>query len=91
MAKRPTPPPPAPPAPEQAAIPFGTVFEAVTDFEHEESGSQYVTGLTYTIRPGNHRLAGLAATWLSEGKIKLLEGKASQAGHGQATGVGTVT
>lgn len=49
-------------------------FRALKTFESEETRSTYVTGLFYTIRPGNDLLAVLAEDWVSEGKIEYVDG-----------------
>lgn len=46
------------------------VFRALQDFYIPELASGYATGLTYTIRPENVRLAELAAGWAAAGLIE---------------------
>ncbi len=63
-------------------------FVALKTFFSSEFKSEYVEGLTYTIRPGNDKLAELATKWAEEGKIAfggiVTEGKVG--GTGDVTG-----
>ena len=44
-------------------------FTPKHDFWSEEMKSQYVAGLTYTIRPGNAKLAEAVGQWIDQGKV----------------------
>ena len=44
-------------------------FVPLVDFFAPETGSQYVAGQTYQVRPGDAVLNGLIPTWEAEGKI----------------------
>lgn len=55
-------------------------FTATQDFFSEETKSQYVEGLSYTVR--DEKLAALAKQWLKEGKITLAEPAAKVEGKG---------
>lgn len=46
-------------------------FTPLKDFTSEELRSVYCAGLSYTIRPGNKKLAELVQVWLKEGKVRL--------------------
>lgn len=46
-------------------------FIATKDFFSTETGSHYVTGLSYTARPRDTKLLSLIPIWASEGKIAL--------------------
>ena len=52
-------------------------FRATEDFWCEELKSQYVKGLTYTVRYPGSRLAKYANRWLEEGKIEEVVGPAA--------------
>ena len=62
-------------------------FRVRADFYSPELKSQYVTGLTYTIRDGNSDLAKLADNWAEEGRIELLDFPVTSemAGRGEAS------
>lgn len=62
-------------------------FSPTQDFACEELRSEYVTGLVYTIKPGNDVLAKHATQWLAEGKVKLVSGPKPVA---QVKGAGVV-
>ena len=44
-------------------------FTPLVTFKSPETESMYVEGLSYTVRPGNKRLARLVERWLKEGKV----------------------
>ncbi len=44
-------------------------FTALQDFYSDETQSQYVSGLSYTVRAADERLHKLIARWIAEGKI----------------------
>lgn len=50
-------------------------FTALKQFEwRDEKGkliAQYVPGLSYTVRPGNDKLAAKIPEWIEEGKVVL--------------------
>lgn len=46
-------------------------FKATQDFFCKELNSHYVAGMSYTVRPGNDKLAALVKIWLGEGKVTL--------------------
>jgi hypothetical protein len=62
MATKPREPEPASP---------GIVFTAQEDFFADETQSQYVKGLSYTIRDGDEKLAKAHTKWLRDGRIVL--------------------
>jgi hypothetical protein len=45
-------------------------FTPVEDFFSEETHSQYVAGLSYTVGPHDSVLREAALRWLAEGKIR---------------------
>ena len=45
-------------------------FTALKDFFSEELKSQYVAGLSYTVRPADAKLAKLVPVWIKEGKVE---------------------
>ena len=45
-------------------------FVVLQSFTSKETRSEYVEGLSYTIRPGNRYLNALAEVWAFEGKIQ---------------------
>lgn len=49
----------------------GTQFTPLTDFFSEQVGSQYIEGLSYSVREGNDVLAGLVPVWVKEGKVRI--------------------
>jgi hypothetical protein len=63
------------------------VFEPVVDFD--AGGSQYLKGLRYTVRQGNHALADTVTQWIREGKVIVVQ---KQSGNQPATlgGIGKV-
>ena len=66
-------------------------FRVLRDFAPDDlGGTQYVAGLTYTIREGNDKLATLADEWATEGLIEFLSDTAGTA-PASAAGTGTVT
>lgn len=75
--------------------PFPFQFEVLKDFLSSETQSSYATGLRYTVRDGNVKLANLAILWAEEGKVKILDsapgGADRQGGPAQAAGRGTVS
>jgi len=44
-------------------------FTALQDFYSDETQSQYVCGLSYTVGPADERLHELVAKWIAEGKV----------------------
>jgi hypothetical protein len=44
-------------------------FTVLQDFYSAETQSQYVSGLSYTVRAADVRLHKLIARWIAEGKI----------------------
>lgn len=48
-------------------------FEALEDFFSEELQSQYVKGLSYSVRTLDAKLIEESAKWLAEGKIKMVQ------------------
>ena len=50
-------------------------FVALKDFYSPEFKSQYVEGLTYTVRPGNDKLAAAFKDWEAVGRVKRVEGQ----------------
>jgi len=44
-------------------------FTALQDFHSDETQSQYVAGLCYTVGQMDERLYKLVARWIAEGKI----------------------
>lgn len=63
-------------------------FTALEDFWSDELQSQYCKGLSYRVRPGDDRLAGLVPKWIAEGKIA--EGVVVTALGGSVEGTGKV-
>lgn len=47
-------------------------FTALTDFYSEETKSQYVKGLGYSVRDPKSALAKLVPQWVAEGKIEIV-------------------
>jgi len=48
-----------------------TRFTAMQDFWSDETKSQYMKGLSYTVHDGNDKLAALVQRWTKEGKVEL--------------------
>lgn len=46
-------------------------FTALQDFYSEETGSHYLRGLSYTVRPGNAQLSDLVDKWAMENKVRI--------------------
>ena len=46
-------------------------FTPLKDFFSEEFQSHYLVGLSYTVRPGDDKLAALVPQWIKEGKVRL--------------------
>lgn len=44
-------------------------FTPTKSFWSADTKSQYEQGLSYTVRPGNEKLAKLVAKWATEGKV----------------------
>lgn len=63
-------------------------FKAKQDFFSDELKSQYVEGMSYTVRPGNTLLAGLAAEWKDDGRIEWIDQATPEA---QVGGTGMVS
>ena len=57
-------------APKPPHVEVQPYFTPLVDFVSPETRSSYVKDMTYTIRPGNDRLAALAQRWHAEGKIE---------------------
>ena len=53
------------------------VFTPLADFFSPDLQSGYCKGLTYTIRPGNERLAELATEWAAAGMIEFVDAPAT--------------
>lgn len=70
-------------------LPFA--FTPTADFYAPETRSQYVAGLSYTVRPGNDYLAGLVEKWLAEGKVAPFAGGTSPTGKSSIKGKGSVS
>lgn len=49
-------------------------FTPVEDFDCPELGSVYCAGMTYTVRPGNEKLAAFVEQWVKDGWVRT-EGK----------------
>jgi len=49
----------------------GTRFTALTDFYDFDLNSQYLAGMSYTVRAGDKDLARLVPEWLCEGKVRI--------------------
>ena len=64
-----------------------TVFVCEKDFECEKTGSIYVKGYKYTVRPGNEILAKRLVKWVKEGKASIVSRKSVLA---KGTGQGKV-
>jgi hypothetical protein len=64
-------------------------FRALKDFHAPEFRSDYVTGLTYTIRDGNDKLATAAEAWAADGRIAFLDSSVT-ASSATVVGIGTV-
>lgn len=62
-------------------------FRILDDFTYEGLKSDYLAGLTYTIRPGNELLAALVPQWVAEGKAEWLDDSAPKS---QVSAKGTV-
>ena len=69
------------------------VFRPTEDFFSEAFGSQYCKGLTYTLKPGNDRLARYLAEWVAKGMVTIDDPTVEKAGTQPAAlgGVGEVT
>jgi hypothetical protein len=46
-------------------------FTAVQDFYSEATESQYVAGLSYETRPGDHKLIELVPQWIVDGLVEI--------------------
>ena len=46
-------------------------FTALQDFHSTETQSQYVAGLSYETRPGDHKLIELVTQWIVDGLVEL--------------------
>jgi hypothetical protein len=57
-------------------------FTANADFHSDETHSDYVAGLSYTVRAGNTKLLELMRKWLAEGKVTLGGVEAELTGRG---------
>lgn len=44
-------------------------FTPNEDFLSDETKSQYLKGMTYTVRPGNEALSKLVMKWIKDGKV----------------------
>lgn len=62
-------------------------FRVLKGFWSAELKSGYEAGLSYTIRPGNERLAVQAAAWFAAGLIEFIAAPGSGVA-GQATTIG---
>jgi hypothetical protein len=47
-------------------------FEALQNFHSPEMGSSYCTGLKYTVRPGNEKLAEMVSKWEDEKLVRVI-------------------
>lgn len=65
-------------------------FTPIDDFSSDEFQSLYLKGMTYTIRPGNTRLAEAVERWLAEGKVRLGTPETPRADAAKITGAGAV-
>ena len=45
-------------------------FTALQDFYSETTESQYVAGLSYETRPGDHKLIELVPQWIVDGLVE---------------------
>lgn len=64
-------------------------FKPLVDFDCPELRSSYVSGLEYTVRSGDDKLAELVKLWLIDGKIKVLIGSSvAMSGMGEITSPG---
>ena len=74
-------------------------FTALKDFWSDELDSQYVKGLSYTVRPPDKRLAKLVPKWTDEGKVTIDDESLKELNHqveanaamARVSGTGTVT
>ena len=67
-------------------------FTPLKNFHDDDLRSDYCVGLSYTVRPGNERLATKVEKWLAEGKVRV--GNADnipQPGAASVKGIGKVT
>lgn len=65
-----------------------TRFVCLKQFECEKTGSIYVKGYKYTVRPGNEVLAKRLKKWIKEGKASIVsrtDGTAKSTGQGKVT------
>jgi hypothetical protein len=46
-------------------------FTPISDFYSDEFNSHYLVGLSYTVRPGDDKLAALVPQWIKAGKVRL--------------------
>ena len=61
--------------PTIAKMPTGAVlyrFRCMEDFFSTETKSQYVKGLTYSVRDGNEKLHKLVQDWSGQHKVEVL-------------------
>jgi len=68
-------------------------FTPLKDFHDADLRSHYCVGLSYTVRPGNDKLAKKVEAWLADGKVRLGAPDAAagpQAGSARVSGTGTV-
>jgi hypothetical protein len=45
-------------------------FTAKVDFWSDAMQSQYIAGLSYTVREGNEKLAAEVTKWIADGKVE---------------------
>lgn len=55
-------------------------FVALATFHSETLGCEYCKGMTYTVQPGNDRLADLAARWEADGRVQFVKAPAATVG-----------
>lgn len=65
-------------------------FTPTQDFHDAELQSDYLTGLTYTVRQGNAVLAAKVSEWLEDGLVRVLDNSNPTAGIAQVSGVGHI-
>lgn len=61
-------------------------FTPLKNFKDEDLRSEYVRGLTYTVRPGNEVLAAKVQAWLLEGKVAIGEAPSQPANPARIKG-----
>jgi hypothetical protein len=65
-------------------------FTPTEDFFSEEMRSQYMKGLTYTVRPGDDALEKCVQKWMKDGKVSEGAAPVNATGPAKVSGKGKV-